>query len=334
MVRKAHTKRKKTPSTKRAKRVASGGPKRAKRSLKKSAKRRSAKRPAARAPKASSGTTQNASEATSGIRLNKYLADRGVASRRACDALIEEGRVWVNGESVRGLGFKIDPTNDKVEVDGVELPEVRRVYFVLNKPRGVTCNNARGLKPRAIDFLEREAERVFCVGRLDEDSEGLLILTNDGEFSQIIAHPRHQVPKTYFLKVRGPVTREELERVQRGVHLAEGRTQGARIRVQKRTQHFTYLLVTIREGRNRELRRVFARVGHPVLELKRIKIGPLTMGRLSRGSYRPLTRPEIAELRRLALEGGDSGEDDGPPRRSRKVARKGARPARRGARSS
>ncbi len=260
------------------------------------------------------------------VRLNKWLADRGVASRRACDELITDGRIGVNGKIVTTLGVRIDPACDEVEVDGVKIADVRKVYYVLNKPKGVTCNNVRdGDKPRAIDFFSRVKERLFCVGRLDEDSEGLILLTNDGEFSQLIAHPRHQVSKTYFLKVRGAISHEGLERVTRGVHLAEGKTGGARIRVHKKTQMATSLLVTIREGKNRELRRVFAQVGHPVRELKRIKIGPLTLGRLRRGTYRPLKRPEVDALIEMALDVGRSDTREAPKRARKRVKKTGRR---------
>jgi 23S rRNA pseudouridine2605 synthase len=263
------------------------------------------------------------------VRLNKFLADRGVASRRKCDELIAAGKVSVDGEAVTVLGTRIDPQRARVEVDGVVLkPEGRRRTYLLNKPRGVVCTNERReARPRAIDLIgDPDKGRIYTVGRLDEESEGLILLTSDGELAQRVAHPRYGLTKTYHVKLRGRLESEALERVRRGVHLSEGRTSGARVRVVKRTSQFTVLEVTIAEGRNREVRRIFAEVGAKVMRLKRIRIGHLADRRLKPGQWRPLLRAEVAQLlAETGMEGGhDEGPDVAPP--PRKAARATPRP--------
>lgn len=234
------------------------------------------------------------------IRLNKYLADHGIASRRACDELIAEGKVTVDGEPVTQLGTRIRPADQQVEVGGVILrpQELERRYYLLNKPSGVVCTNEkRELRPRAVDLItDPKKGRIYTVGRLDEDSTGLILCTNDGEFTQRVAHPRHGVPKTYAVRVQGKITDEAVQKVRHGVHLSEGRTAGARVVVQRRTATGSSLEVTLREGKNREVRRTFARVGHKVLSLKRVRIGPLTDRGLKAGKWRPLSRAEVEAL--------------------------------------
>jgi len=230
-------------------------------------------------------------------RLNVYMARCGVASRRACDKLIQAGQVTVNGREVTTLGTKIDPLRDRVVVDDVVLKPERPVYVLLNKPSGVACTNStREGKPRAIDLVSRVNARLFPVGRLDVDSEGLLLLTNDGRFSDQLMHPRYGVPKTYEVTLRGRIEHESLDKAKGGVWLAEGRTQGFRIRIKRRGRERSHLEVTTTEGRNREIRRVFAKVGFPVLKLKRIKIGQLNLSGLGRGKYRLLSKKEIETL--------------------------------------
>lgn len=236
------------------------------------------------------------------VRLNKYLADRGVASRRRCDELIATGHVTVDGNVVTEMGVRVDPETTRVEVDGTYLePGLGRRYYLLNKPRGVVCtNDRREARPRAIDLIrDPDKGRIYTVGRLDEDSEGLILLTSDGEFAQRISHPRFGVRKTYLVKLRGRVETEAVERIRGGVHLAEGRTGGARARVVKRTNQFSVLEVTLSEGKNREVRRIFAQVGFKVQSLKRVRIGNLSDRRLKPGQWRPLMRAEVRDL--LAL---------------------------------
>jgi 23S rRNA pseudouridine2605 synthase len=255
-------------------------------------------------------------EAGEGVRLNKYLAERGVASRRRCDELIAGGMVMVDDEVVTRLGTRIDPARAKVEVDGVVLrPQTTPRYYLLNKPVGVVCTNeVREARPRAIDLIDDpDRGRIYTVGRLDEESEGLILLTSDGEFAQRVAHPRYGVTKTYLVKLRGRVDGPEIERLRKGVHLAEGRTGGARLRVIKRTGQWTQMEVTLSEGRNREIRRIFAAVGHKVQTLKRVRIGELTDRRLKPGQWRPLLR---AEVRALSQASAPEGEEPERPRSS------------------
>jgi len=258
---------------------------------------------------ARSSSARDAKKDIETIRLNKYLADQGVASRRASDELIVSGKVLVDGAPVTELGTRVDPHTQTVEIDGVILrPEgLERRYYLLHKPGGVVCTNeVRETRPRAVDLINDPRKgRIFTVGRLDEESTGLLILTNDGEFAQRIAHPRYGVTKTYRVRVQGRMSDNAVQKVRDGVHLSDGRTEGARILVQRRTTHSTTLLVTIREGKNREVRRVFARVGYNVSSLARTDIGPLSVRGLKAGSWRALSRAEVEAL--LA----DSSEERG-----------------------
>ncbi len=234
------------------------------------------------------------------VRLNKYLADHGVASRRRCDELIERGQVTVDGETETRLGTKIDPERQTVEIDGFVLrPQgVRKRYYLLNKPSGVVCTNEqRELRPRAVDLItDPRKGRIYTVGRLDEESKGLIVLTNDGEFAQRVMHPRYGIEKTYMVRVNGRIDDETLQKVRNGIHLAEGRTSGARIVVFKRQRESSWLSVTIFEGMNREIRRVFARVGFKVVELKRTRIGPITDRGLKVSRWRDLTPSEVQAL--------------------------------------
>ena len=238
------------------------------------------------------------------VRLNKYLAANGIASRRRADALIAEGEVMVDGRIVTELGTKIDPERERVEVDGVVLRpegELRR-YYLLYKPAGVVCtNDPREARKRAIDLIgDRRAGRIYSVGRLDEDSEGLLLLTNDGAFANLIAHPRYGVPKLYKVVVRGRVEDSTLAKVRAGVRLSEGLATFESVAVRKRGDRQSTLLVALKEGKNRQIRRVFARFGHKVQTLARVRIGNLTDRGLKRGQWRVLDPAERDELTRIA----------------------------------
>jgi 23S rRNA pseudouridine2605 synthase len=234
------------------------------------------------------------------VRLNKFLAAQGVASRRRCDELIAEGAVMVDDEIVTDLGRKIDPSVQRVEVDGVifKAQGVRPRYYLLNKPAGVVCTNEeREARPRAIDLItDRKKGRIYTVGRLDEDTVGIILLTSDGDFANRVSHPRYGLPKTYLVKLAGRIPDEALRKVREGVFLSEGPTAGARVIVQSRTANTSKLLVTIHEGKNREIRRTFAQVGFKVVDLKRVRIGSLTDRGLKPGSWRPLTRAEVADI--------------------------------------
>lgn len=241
------------------------------------------------------------------VRLNKYLADHGVASRRKCDELIAAGKVTVDDHVVTELGLKIDPASQRIEIDGVVLkPERTRLrYYLLHKPRGVVCTNERReARLRAIDLItDPDKGRIYTVGRLDEDSQGLILLTNDGEFANRVAHPRYGVKKTYSVKLRGRVEPDAIEKVRKGIWLAEGRTAPAFVKVLKRTSEWSLVTITLNEGKNREVRRVFAAVGYNVLQLRRTHIGTLSDRSLKEGRWRPLLREELRELLEQAREG-------------------------------
>lgn len=237
------------------------------------------------------------------VRLNHFLAMSGVCSRRAADGLIAGGRVEVNGELVRELGVRVDPQHDEVRFDGSRVQPERVVYVLFNKPKGVVCTNARHeQKKRVVDFLPEVRGRLFTVGRLDLDSEGLIIVTNDGAFALEMTHPRYGVPKLYSVVVRGRVEPEQLQKARGGVWLAEGPTAGMNVKIDKVGKDRTFLKATLREGKNREIRRVFAKVGHPVISLKRIRIGELTLHGLPEGGWRFLDLREVRQLQRVARQ--------------------------------
>ena len=246
-------------------------------------------------------------------RLQKVLARAGVTSRRGAEKLIEEGRVAVNGRVVRTMGVKVDPALDEIRVDTVAITreaaagEERRTYLLLHKPKGVLCTagDDRG-RPTVLDLVPPFAgKRLFPVGRLDEDSDGIVILTNDGELTQRLTHPSFGVPKTYDVRVKGRLTREDAERFAKGVWLSEGRTAESRVQVRRTGPKVSHVAVTLTEGRNRELRRAFAKVGYPVLSLRRIQIGPIVGRGLEPGQYRPLDRDEIRALHDVAEHGAE-----------------------------
>lgn len=232
-----------------------------------------------------------------GVRLQKVLAQAGVASRRAAEDLIARGRVEVNGQVVREQGTRVDPSLDTIRVDGKRIPPQRpHAYVVLNKPRGVvsTMEDPHG-RPTVADYLG-ERGRLFHVGRLDADTEGLLLLTNDGDFAQRMAHPSFEVPKTYVAEVAGQVTEATLRRLRAGVTLDDGPVQADRAKVIQRVGDRSLVEVTLHSGRNRIVRRMFDAVGHPVRRLSRISIGPVRLGDLKSGAVRDLTRDELGAL--------------------------------------
>lgn len=248
-------------------------------------------------PKAPLGS----SAADGKVRLNHFLAMSGVCSRRAADELIRTGRVEVNGELVTELGVRVDPQQDDVRFDGARVQPERPTYVLFNKPKGVVCTNARHeQKKRVIDFLPTVKGRLFTVGRLDLDSEGLILLTNDGSFALEMTHPRYGVPKLYSVHVRGRIEQRDVDRARGGVWLAEGPTAGMNVKVEHTGKDRTFMKVTLREGKNREIRRVFAKLGYPVIELKRIRIGGLNLHGLGAGEWRFLQRHEVDELRTVA----------------------------------
>jgi len=231
-------------------------------------------------------------------RLHKILAHCGVGSRRECEELIEQGRVDVDGEVVTELGTKIDPGEARIRVDGERVKLEPHVYYLVHKPKGFLCTNedTHG-RPKVIDLIPDE-KRIYTVGRLDEESEGLILLTNDGELANRVTHPRYKIAKTYRLTIPGPVEPEQLERIKSGVWLSDGKTAPAEILKVQRHKRRTFVTVTIHEGKNRELRRIFAKVGLRVQALVRIGIGPLRLGDLERGAYRRLHPRELDFVRK------------------------------------
>lgn len=231
-------------------------------------------------------------------RLNKFLAHAGVGSRRHCEELIVRGRVTVDGQVVRELGTKVEPDQQAVAVDGRPLHVEHPVYWLVNKPRGYLCTNFDPAgRPRAVDLVEHVPQRVYTVGRLDEDSEGLLLLTNDGDLAFKLMHPRFGVEKTYLVQVAGHPQREDLQRLLKGVYLSDGHVKARRVKRLKSQGESTWLEIVLSEGKNREIRRMLAKLNHKVLRLKRIAIGSIVLGRLASGKSRPLRANEIERLR-------------------------------------
>lgn len=238
------------------------------------------------------------SDDTEGIRLQKVLAAAGIASRRASEILIDEGRVEVNGKVVTEQGRRVNPETDHIRVDGARIPPPRRhLYLVLNKPRGVvsTMDDPEG-RPTLSDYLPRTKERLFHVGRLDTETEGLIVLTNDGEFAHRLAHPSYEVPKTYHVQAAGVLDNRTIKRLEKGVTLDDGPVKPDKVKLVSRGQNKTLLEITLHEGRNRVVRRMMDAVGHPVDRLARTRIGPVRLGVLPVGETRELTREELGAV--------------------------------------
>ncbi|NLC76576.1 MAG: rRNA pseudouridine synthase [Clostridia bacterium] len=234
-------------------------------------------------------------------RLQKYLARCGLASRRKAENLIQTGRVQVNQKTVTVLGTTVEPGRDEVRVDGkIVVPEDKPVYLLLNKPKGyvTTVKDERG-RPTVLELVNNIPERIYPVGRLDLDTEGLLLLTNDGLLAHRLTHPKHEIPKTYHALIQGYPSRATLNRLRQGIILDGKKTAPAQVRVIKNLSLDTLVEVVIHEGRNRQVRRMFAQVGHPVIGLKRVRLAFLTLGKLKVGEYRHLTKKEVERLYNL-----------------------------------
>lgn len=244
---------------------------------------------------------------SSGVRLQKILSQAGIASRRAAEGLIAEGRVTVNGRTIREMGVKADPAADDIRVDGRRLRQPERLrYILLNKPAGFVTTRADPQRRRTVmDLLDGVRESVYPVGRLDYDTEGLLLLTNDGDLAARLTHPRHEVERTYEAVVAGTVDVDAIEKLRRGIPLDGRRTMPAEVKVigpgKSSRRATSMLLITIREGRNRQVRRMCEAVGHPVQALRRLRIGPISDRRLRLGEWRELTPGELARLKALLL---------------------------------
>ncbi|MBC18994.1 MAG: hypothetical protein CMJ74_01885 [Planctomycetaceae bacterium] len=253
-------------------------------------------------------------------RLQKVLAAAGIASRRQCERLILEGRVEVDQRVVTKLGTKVDLDTESVHVDGVPLVRSQTVYYMINKPKGVVCTHRDPSgRTRIIDLVPDETARMFSVGRLDRESEGLILLTNDGGLAQQLAHPRYGIEKTYHVQVAGLTDREVLRRLREGVQLAEGKVAVAAVRMKRTYKQSTILEIKLREGKNREIRRMLASLGHKVQRLKRVGLGPLTLGKLPQGESRVLQHSELVAIQNMVAGGvqsksarrGKPGKKDG-----------------------
>ena len=234
-------------------------------------------------------------------RLHKLLAERGIASRRAAEELISDGRVAVNGQPITKLGSKVNAAKDSVTVDGQPLPKAPRLrYILLHKPVGYLCSvkDEHG-KKSVFSLLPKISERLYPVGRLDYDSSGLLLLTNDGALTHALLHPSREVDKTYLAEVAGPISVADLDKLRNGLMLPDGPTAPARVTLVRRSISASTLEITIHEGKKRQVRSMCEQVGHPVRRLTRLRLGPLSLGRLQPGEWRELNQRELRELKKL-----------------------------------
>jgi 23S rRNA pseudouridine2605 synthase len=235
-------------------------------------------------------------------RLQKVLAAAGVDSRRKCEELILEGVVRVNRKVVDKLPAFVDPDKDIITVNSRKIRAARKVYFILNKPKGVICTNRdpHGRK-KAIDIVYTK-ERIFCVGRLDAETTGLIFLTNDSELSNRLTHPRYGISKTYVVRIKGEIKPEQIEKLKKGIWLAEGKTSRASVKILKRRHTESSIEITIRQGLNRQVRRMLAKIGMPVKSLARTKIGRLGIRGLGVGKSRELTKTEVTYLKKVTAD--------------------------------
>ena len=274
-------------------------------------------------------------------RLQKVLAAAGLGSRRTCEELITAGRVEVDRQVVTQLGTRIDPLKSEVRVDGERLPNPKRVVYMLNKPVGVvTTNFDPSGRPRVVDLVPGE-QRLFAIGRLDRMSEGLILVTNDGALANLLSHPRYGVEKKYLVQVAGVPSQELLDKIRRGITLAEGKVHAKRVEIRSQHKQSAVLEMILDEGKNREIRRMLARLGHKVHQLKRVGVGKLSLGNLLPSQWRQLAWTEIEALRHDAIaavgpvEAGRLNEPphDAPGRdghRESRPPRPGQRPGREG----
>jgi 23S rRNA pseudouridine2605 synthase len=237
------------------------------------------------------------------IRLQRYLAMAGAGSRRHCEEFILTGRVTVDRQTVTELGFRVVPGEQEVRLDGERVRLERKTWYLLNKPIGYLCTNSDpGGRPRVIDLFPRDRARLFTVGRLDENSQGLLLVTNDGELAHKLAHPRFRVRKIYQVQVAGIPTKEILDQLKRGLYFAEGRFKVADATLVRTRGRSAVLELELLEGQNREIRRLLAKLGHKVQRLERVALGTVTLGDLPLGQYRLLAAHEIASLTDLVAD--------------------------------
>ncbi|MEK4564803.1 pseudouridine synthase [Alkalihalobacillus sp. FSL R5-0424] len=236
-------------------------------------------------------------------RLQKVIAHAGVASRRKAEELILQGRVSVNGKPVTELGVKVQANRDKIEVDGVPIDKEEPVYFLLYKPSGVISSVSDDRDRKVVTDYVQVEQRVFPVGRLDYETSGLILLTNDGEFANLLMHPRHTINKVYVAKVEGIPTKENLRRLEKGIMLEDGKTAPAQVKLMTvdKKKNTAIVRLSIHEGRNRQVRRMFEAIGHGVQKLKREEYSFLTLKGMNPGDVRPLKPIEVKHLRELAV---------------------------------
>jgi pseudouridine synthase len=234
-------------------------------------------------------------------RLHKIIARSGIASRRKAEILIQEGRVKVNGAVVNELGTQVDPHRVVIDIDDMPItPAENKVYVLLNKPHGyITSTRDPEGRPTVLQLINNIQERIFPVGRLDYDTEGLLLMTNDGQFAQILQHPRHEVDRTYLVKIKGLPSPAKLEKLQQGIYIEGMKTNKARIRIVRRSQKNMWLELILREGRNRQIKKMFEAIGHSALRIIRTKFGPIHLDDLPTGSYRFLKKKEIDAIMKI-----------------------------------
>ncbi len=234
-------------------------------------------------------------------RLQKFISQAGITSRREAEKLISSGRISVNGKVITELGTKIDPVKDKIKLDGKLITSEKLVYIMLNKPKGIvtTLNDPQGRKT-VINLISDIPQRIYPVGRLDYNTEGLLLMTNDGDLTHSLIHPSRKIFKTYVAKVAGMPPEEKLDLLRAGIKLSDGLTAPAQINIIEfdREKNITSLEIVIHEGKNRQIRRMFEAIHFPVKQLKRVKFDFLTLAGLKRGRYRHLTEDEVEELKR------------------------------------
>ena len=233
-------------------------------------------------------------------RIQKILAKAGIASRREAERMILEGRVVVNGAVIDALGFKADPARDHIKVDGKRIPHFEsRIVLLLNKPRGYlsTVKDPQG-RATVMDLLTKVRGRIYPVGRLDFDAEGLLILTNDGDLAHLLSHPRFSIPRTYLAKVSGVPDDKTLNRLKKGVSLEDGQARAVSVLILRQGEKNSWVRVVVTQGRNHLVKRMFMAIGHPVLKLKRVGFGPIHLGTLPPGKVRYLTPEEIEKLKK------------------------------------
>lgn len=264
-------------------------------------------------------------------RLQKLLARAGYGSRRKCEELITNGGVTIDGKVVTELGTKADIAEQDVRVEGRRLRVETPVYYLLNKPKGVLCTSRDPQGRKTVLDIVPERRRIFPIGRLDAESRGAVILTNDGSFTNLLTHPRYGVEKTYLVRVRGEVDDQAVNKLRQGIWLAEGRTLPARVWVIKRKSDETELGLGISEGKNRQVRRMLAKLGFKVLALTRTRIGPLTLRGLGDGAFRELTRDEVGSLKKLARKNAQAPQTKARARGTRARSQGKPDPARFGA---